>query len=33
MEAGRGAEARRIAEEHVRSARLRLLESLGEDQE
>jgi DNA-binding GntR family transcriptional regulator len=33
MEAGRGAEARRIAEEHVRSARLRLLESLGEGPE
>lgn len=31
MVAGRGAEARRIAEEHVRSARLRLLESLGEE--
>jgi len=30
MVAGRGAEARRIAEEHVRSARLQLLESLGE---
>ena len=29
--AGRGAQARRLAEEHVRSGRLRLLESLEED--
>jgi len=30
MVAGRGAEARRIAEEHVRAGRQRLLESLEE---
>jgi DNA-binding GntR family transcriptional regulator len=29
--AGRGAEARRLAEEHVRSGRQRLLESLREE--